>query len=135
MNSRLIMTLSAILMFIAGVVLIFSPHEIAQMLVPDAGGGITIVFQMLGALFFGFGMLNWMARGSIIGGIYSKPVSLANFSHYLIGALALIKALLRDPLLPASLWAGAAVYRVFAVLFWLILSRHPGQPKGSGQGL
>ena len=36
-------------------------------------------------------MLNWMAKGTLIGGIYNKPIAIGNFTHFTIGGLALIK--------------------------------------------
>jgi uncharacterized membrane protein len=66
-----------------------------------------------------------MAKGSVIGGIYNRPISLANFAHFLIGALALVKGVLKDTSLPYAIWTLAAIYAVFAVLFWLIFSRNP----------
>ena len=41
-----------------------------------------------------FAMLNWMAKGVIIGGIYSRPIVIANLAHFLIGDLELIKAVI-----------------------------------------
>jgi len=35
-----------------------------------------------------------MAKGVIIGGIYSRPIVIANLAHFLIGDLELIKAVI-----------------------------------------
>ena len=47
--------------------------------------------QLLGALYIGFAMANWTAKDNAIGGIYSRPLSLANCVHFVAGALALLK--------------------------------------------
>jgi hypothetical protein len=71
---------------------------------------------MIGALYLGFAMLNWMAQGNVIGGIYSRPVAMANFTHFMIAGLALSKAVVTGEHPPALL-AAALVYGVLAVLF------------------
>jgi hypothetical protein len=124
-NTKLIMTLSAISLAAIGIALTFCPIEFGAMIGLGSSVNFQLILQLLGALYFGFAMLNWMAKGSIIGGIYAKPVSIANFTHYFIGALALIKVLIRNHNLPYYLWIAAAIYSIFAVCFWLIFSRHP----------
>jgi hypothetical protein len=125
-NTKLIMTLSAITLAAIGITLTFCPIEFEAMIGLGSPVNFQLILQLLGALYFGFAMLNWMAKGSMIGGIYAKPVSIANFTHYFIGALALIKVLIRNHNLPYYLWIAAAIYSIFALCFWLIFSRHPG---------
>ncbi len=72
-----------------------------------------------------YGRLNWMSKGSVIGGIYNKPTSTANFTHFLIGALALIKGLMNNPHLPSYILVLAGVYLIFAVLFGIMMSHSP----------
>jgi hypothetical protein len=124
-NTKLIMTLSAISLAAIGIALTFCPIEFGTMIGLGSSVNFQLILQLLGALYFGFAMLNWVAKGNIIGGIYAKPVSIANFTHYFIGALALIKVLIRNHNLPYYLWIAVAIYSIFAVCFWLIFSRHP----------
>jgi len=49
---------------------------------------------LLGALYVDFAMLNWMVKGSLIGNIYNRPVAVANFTHFLVGGLALAKGVM-----------------------------------------
>ena len=119
------MTLSAITLAVIGIALTFCPAEVSVWLGLSSATNFQLILQLLGALYFGFAMLNWMLKESIIGGIYNKPASVANFTHYFIGAMALIKMLLRNHNLPCYLWIAAGVYSVFALCFWLIFSRHP----------
>ena len=123
MNTKLIMTLSAVALAVTGITLTFFPAEISHYINPDASKSFQIIFQILGALYFAFAMLNWMAKESTIGGIYNRPIAIANFTHFLIGGLALDKALLNNADLPAELWIAAVLYSIFAVLFALILFR------------
>ena len=105
----------------------FFPQELL------AHGGVearvmgVLVAQAAGALFLGFAMLDWMARGNLIGGIYSRPVAVANFTQYAIGATTLVK-LVASGTRPPMLLALTAIYVVFAIAFGKVLFTHP-EPK------
>jgi len=131
MNTKLIMTVSAVFLALAGVSLTFFPIEIANNIGLGSEKPSQLVIQILGALYFGFAMLNWMAKGSIIGGIYNKPVVVANLSHFLIGGLALIKGLSKsgDQFYVVVILAG--IYTIFAILFGILFVRHPGGNAGA----
>lgn len=119
------MTSSAILLGLVGVLLTFLPLEIMNLLEMEATKPFQLPWQILGALYFAFGMLNWTAKGSRIGGIYNRPIVVANFAHFMIGGLALLKAVFSNPELPNSLWILTIVYAYFAVVFGIMLFRHP----------
>ena len=91
MNTKTLMTSSSILLGLIGMGLTFIPDEIISILSIAPNPIATVSFQLLGALYLGFAMLNWMAKGSIIGGIYNKPLVIGNFMHFGVGALALVK--------------------------------------------
>ena len=124
-TTRLIMILSAIFLAAMGLSLTFLPNEIAGLtgIAPDKT--FTVILQIMGALYFSFAMLNWMAKGTLIGGIYGKPVSVANLTHFVIGGLALVKLLLNNHDLLYPIWILAGIYTVFAVLFGVIFSKNP----------
>lgn len=111
----------------AGVAGSFAPHELlsAAGIAPD--GLLPLVVQLLAALYFAFAMVNWMARGSLIGGIYNRPVAVGNVTHFFIGAFALIRVA-SEQRTPALLVA-TAVYILFAVGFAMLLFRSPVQSK------
>lgn len=104
MQTKLVMTSSAVLMGAAGIILTFAPDIVSASLNLGIDDPVIFLFQILGAFFFAFGMLNWMTRTSLIGGIYNRPIAVANFSHFLIAGLALIKGLMANHNLPAVLW-------------------------------
>ncbi|MBB6324917.1 hypothetical protein FHS59_000532 [Algoriphagus iocasae] len=123
-NTKIVFTLSSIFLAILGISLSFFPQELANYFgFPSES---SIFLQLTGALYFGFAMVNWMVKGSTIGGIYNRPIAIGNFSHFIIGALALLKYLPQHfdkiPLLIL-----AAIYAVFAVIFSLIVFTHPLQ--------
>jgi hypothetical protein len=125
MNTKLIMTASALVLGASGIALSFLPQEAAHYLQPGTAGNMALVFQLLGALYFAFAMLNWMSKGSLIGGIYNRPLATANFTHFFMAALALIKAFAAHPAAGNGFLAVVAGYVAFALLFGLILFRHP----------
>lgn len=108
------MILSALVMGITGLLLSFFPQELASH--EDLGGTPPVVLQVLGALYFSFAMVNWTAKANLLGGIYSRPISIGNFTHFLIGGLALDKVAFRDLSQPVLVGI-AIIYSIFAVLF------------------
>lgn len=124
MNTRIIMASSAILLAAIGISLTFLPQEILTYLNIAASKPLLLVVQFLGALYFGFAMLNWMSQWSLIGGIYNKPVSVANFSQFFIGGITLVKEMSGNPEMPRVVWLIAALYVVYAVVFgWLFYNQ------------
>ena len=53
--------------------------------------------QIIGSLCFAFAILNWMSKGSFIGGIYNCPTGVANLTHFVIAGLVLIQGTLANP--------------------------------------
>ena len=122
MNTKIILTASAIVLGLTGITFSFFPEELLRHVGIGSIPIARIALQLLGALYFAFAMLNWMAKGAIIGGIYNKPVATANLAHFFIGAAALVKALLHNYASCWLLWLAAGVYLVFAVCFGLIFT-------------
>jgi hypothetical protein len=129
MNTRLVMMLSAIFLAAIGITFTFLPREASNFIGISSENNIQIILQILGALYFSFAMLNWTAKGAIIGGIYNKPIAIANFTHFVIGALTLLKAISNNPILPYFIWVLAGIYAVFAILFGVIFFKHPETDK------
>ena len=125
MNTRIIMTLSAISLGTFGILLIFIPDTILSQLYVNTNNTALFLMQILGALYFSFGMLNWMTKTSLIGGIFNRPIAVANLTHFLIAGLALIKGLISNPNSPYIIWTLGIIYFVFGVSFGIILFRHP----------
>jgi Na+-driven multidrug efflux pump len=123
MNTKLLMAASALFMAIAGVLFSFLPHEILAFSDSPVNDFVALVFQLTGALYFGFAILNWMAKNNLIGGIYSRPLALGNFLHFVAGGLALLKGAMANG--NTEIWVLAAVYLVFAALFGLVTFTHP----------
>ena len=129
MNTKIIMTATAVTLAIAGLLCTFMPAEIVHYFNGETSKTLLLLLQISGALYFGFAMLNWMTRTSIIGGIYNKPIAVANFSHFFIAGVALVKGVLFNPELPYVIWIIAAIYALFAICFGIIFSRNPVSEK------
>ena len=124
--SRSLMSASAIALGLLGIGT-FAPDEvIARIGLPESRLADLLV-QSIGSVYLGFGMFNWMARGSMMGGIYGRPLVMGNLLHFVTAGLAIW---LRVTEL-SSLWALAVVYLFFGAGFGLLLVRHPPRPAAS----
>jgi hypothetical protein len=86
---RAAMTVSAVCLAVLGALLLFAPEGVIGLLVPKASGQALV--QLLGAALLGFGAMNWIARGAVLGGIYGRAVVAGNQTHLTVGALLLVK--------------------------------------------
>lgn len=120
------MVSSAVLLGVIGVGLTFLPQEILTYLNIAVSKPLLLILQLLGGLYFGFAMLNWMAQWSVIGGIYNRPVSVANFAQFFVGGMALIKDVTSNPELPGIFWLLTGIYIIYAVIFGWLFYNHPG---------
>lgn len=118
MNEKpnLLLAGSAILYFLVSIAMQFGPEELLR-----AAGAVptaldTGLVQVLGAALFGFALLNWFQRFTHIGGIYGRPLVVANFAHAAVAALSLGHFALRGGL-PMPAMAALAVYSVLAIAF------------------
>lgn len=125
MNTKIVMTASAIILGITGIIFTFMPLELLRYINFETSKSVQVLIQILGALYFSFAMLNWMTKTTTIGGIYNRPIAVANFTHFTIAGLALIKGLFSSPGLQNTAWIIAIIYSVFALSFGIILFRHP----------
>ena len=128
MRTSLLMTVSAMTMFILGIGLTFLPQETLVYLGIDPVPMMVLLLQVTGALYLGFALLNWTARASLIGGIYSRPVAIGNFAHFLVAAITLVRFVIGGE---RSIFVIliTVVYAVLAGWFALVLFTHPIRAK------
>jgi hypothetical protein len=107
---------SAVLYFAAALPLLFAPEELLRYASAAPSNLDTALLQVIGSALFGFAMLNWMNRFGVIGGIYGRPVVIANFTHAATAALLLGHIAIRGPL-SAPLMTVLAVYGILALAF------------------
>jgi len=125
LNTKILLTASAILLGIIGIGLSFLPAEVLTILHLKTSQTSALLMQLLGALYLGFGMMNWMAKDSIIGGIYNKPLVIGNLMHFAIGAITLLKVAFnlkasKEVLIPLTI-----IYTVFALGYTIVFTTTP----------
>jgi hypothetical protein len=128
--TRLLMAAAALVLGSAGVACLFAPDLVLASIAVSASPGAMLLAQVLGTFSLGFAALDWLWKGNRLGGIYGRPVVLANGLHFVSTALVMFTALSREPALRA-LWPLVAVYVAFAVGFFLLLFRDPTAPGAS----
>ena len=125
MNTKSLMTLSAMILALIGISLIFLPNEILDYLELSVSETLQLLMQIIGSFYFALAILNWMSKGSFISGIYNRPIAMANLTHFVIAGLALIKGVLANPSLSYVIWSIAIIYSIFAILFGIVAFKHP----------
>ena len=119
-NARLLLIASSGALALVGAAATFAPVELLRALGTLPAGPMPIVVQLLGALYLSFAITNWTAKGSPIGGIYSRPISMGNLLHFSMGAIALAKYAAAHGGSPVLLVL-LAVYVFFAAGFGLLV--------------
>jgi hypothetical protein len=125
MNTKILMTSSSIMLGLAGIFALFAPDVLLSTQGAAVTGTISVMIQLMGALYFSFALMNWTAKDSAIGGIYARPVSLANFSHFFAGTLLLLNVQLSNEL-NLSILAALIIYAVYALCFYWLVFRATG---------
>tara|TARA_R110002051_G_scaffold90476_1_gene159358 strand:- start:245 stop:628 length:384 start_codon:yes stop_codon:yes gene_type:complete len=115
--SKALLTASAIFLIVLGLSLNFLPGEaVAAVGVQTAD---VLPLQLLSGALLGVGLLNWFSRHGTFGGIYGRPLGLANIMLFVVGALALGRSVFAGG--SPGLWAIFAFYAVFAIAFvWVV---------------
>lgn len=122
--TRLLLSASAAVLGLLGLLGTFAPDEVVRWTAAPVSPALVLLVQVLGALYLGFAVLDWMARGTLLGGIYNRPITVGNLLHFLSAGLAMAKLLARAPEMQ-WLWPLAGIYAAFATGFAAVLFRHP----------
>jgi hypothetical protein len=125
LNTKILLTVSTLFLGTIGLGLSFLPIEALNILHLKTSQTSALIMQLLGALYLGFGMMNWMAKGSIIGGIYNKPLVIGNLMHFAVGAITLLKVAFnlndsKEVLIPLTI-----IYSLFALGFMAVFTKTP----------
>jgi hypothetical protein len=112
---------------VAGIAASFAPSELLASLGAPTVEPLPVLIQLLGAMYVAFALTNWTAKDNIIGGIYSRPVSIGNCVHFITGALALAKQQTAHGT-SVRLVGVLVAYAIFAACFtWLVFGHVPVQ--------
>lgn len=129
MNTKILMTSSALFFAVIGIVLSFLPDEIMYYLNVQPNIISSLFLKILSALYLGFGMLNWMAKGTLIGGIYNKPIAIGNLMHFGVGAIALVKVASKIQTHSEIIISFTVIYVIYTALFAYVFRTHPTKTK------
>ncbi|MEO8224275.1 MAG: hypothetical protein ABI661_05675 [Gammaproteobacteria bacterium] len=124
MISSLISRTSAGFLAIGGLVLLFAPDELLPRALPAFPVTVSWMGQLVAAGWLGLAVLNWVSRSTVLGGIYGRPVVLANAWFYFIGATTLLRVMFAHEHLMMLGWIAVPV-AVFAGVYAWLLFRGP----------
>jgi len=124
------MTTSAAVFAALGAITFFFQEEVvaAAGLHPTA----ALPVQLLAGGFFAIANLNWMGRGAIYGGIYGRPIVMANLTLGFITTVSLVTAQLGG-MLPPWGWVIAGIFAAHTLGFWKLMSFPPWPRKNAGE--
>ena len=117
---------SALLLMGLGIVTLFAPDEIAGIVSKSGQATSGVVVQLLAGALFALGILDWMNRYATIGGIYGRPVVLANFAFFFITTTTLARFALAVGG-GIALWGATGVSGILAALYAQLFF---GSPRG-----
>ena len=127
MHTKLLMMFSAVFLAVLGLATSYFPDRVLAThgTVPD--NATLLLVQMMGAIYLGFALLNWTARGVLMGGIYARPVALGNFLHFAMVGAMLTRAAITHGVV--QLATSALVFSAFAIWFGIVLFKPPLPPR------
>lgn len=125
MPGRLILTSSAIVLFVVGGASLFAPDELARALDPSASRALAVIIQLVGSGFLGFALINWMSRRNRIGGIYARPLGMGNLMLFATAALTLGRATAAEKFPASGIGVCAVLTGLAASFAWLVFAYDP----------
>ena len=126
MISSLVSRVSAALLLAGGLTLLFAPDAVLPRLVPGFPPAGAWLGQLLAAALLALAALDWLSRRALLGGIYGRPVVLANAAFYFIAAMSLLRHVLgRDA--PVAIRAVAVPVAILAAVYGWLLLRGPAE--------
>ena len=126
MSSKNLLLSSSLCLLLAGIALTFLPDETARLFSPLVAPQLVMLIQVLGALLFGNGMLNWLSKDQVIGGVYGRPLVVGNTAHFVTGGLALLRHLPSHH--SPEMIAVTLLYVIFGASFARLLFVSPSNP-------
>ena len=128
-NTKTLMIISAIFLAVNGFGFTFFPNEIAGLLINDDNYIFILILQILGALYLGFSILNWMSKASLIGGIYNKPILIGNLLHFFTASMTLIKLTFKAETNLQLIFSYTIIYSLFTLSFGYVFFTNPDKIK------
>lgn len=114
----IILTTSALVLGALGLLLLFAPGETSEAL---GWGPGTVAPALAASGLLAIAVLDWMGRGAVYGGIYGRPLVLANLTLALTGGLTLVNAQLDRPDSTPLGWLPVVILAIHGVAFFTLL--------------
>lgn len=125
-TTRWILTGSALFFGVFGVLFLFAPAEVTSAF--GWTGGEATGSLVAGGL-LALAVLDWTGRGAIYGGIYGRPIVLANLVFVLTAGLALLRWQIAEAAAEPLGWLLVTGLALHGVGFGLILLGRVGGPS------
>lgn len=128
MNPKYLIVATAGLYGIVGLGLLFFSQE----LLAASGRELDFILpvQLIAPGFAAIAILNWAGRNAIYGGIYGRPIVLANMMFSVLSATTLASGI-TDYGLSGAWWILVAALALVAVSFGILMRSAPWSPKAS----
>jgi hypothetical protein len=123
-SSTAITTLSACVLGAGGVALLFASDALLPRLVPGTPASATVLGQLVAAGWLALAWLDWSQRRLLIGGIYGRPMVLANFALYMVSAFSVARPAMAAGA-PPALWLLTFLFAVLALVYAALLIGGP----------
>lgn len=123
------MTLAALTYCITGAVASFAPEVVTSFLKTENSLLIFLLVQAFGAFNFAMGIQNWMLKSSLIGGIYNRPLVIANLIYFMMSGIAISKGLMKLEKVSVIICFLGIIYLLFAIVYCFIFFKNPSLDK------
>lgn len=130
-STDIIMRVSAALLGGMGLILLFTPAESAMAL---GWGEGEIAPALAGAGLLAVAILDWMGRTAVYGGIYGRPIVMANLMLSLVGGLTLLNGQIDNPQATTLGWLPVLILAAHGTTFWLMMRGRIGGARGPKLG-
>lgn len=129
MTTKTLMIASSFFMGFLGLTLTFFPEKVVTYMHIQDKMIVMLCLLIISSQYLGFGILNWMAKSTLIGGIYARPLTLANLMHFGTGALALFKISSKIQTHHEIIFGLMLIYSFFSISFVYIFLTSPHKVK------
>ena len=123
-TSTAITTSSAVVLATGGIALLFGSDVLLAPLVHAPMADLTVLGQLVAGGWLAMAWLNWNQRHLVIGGIYGRPIVLANFTLYLVSASSLAHRVMGGGT-PAAVVSLALLFGLLTLVYTKLLLRGP----------
>ena len=116
---------SALILFAVGGAALFAAAELAHFFGAGGSNSLALAIQLTGCGLLGFAALNWMSRGTRIGGIYARPIGIGNLLLFMTTSLTIGRAAFAGTF-PVIVSVVGVIFAVLAIVFaWLVFLHDP----------